>query len=92
MGVSSGAGVRGERGVFLGRIRAARGGDRRSWGRGVLAPSRSMVQAPGPFTRWRTPVRSACGAASAHTCDGSRRLVFDEKARWEKQAWTDERR
>lgn len=42
MGVSSGSGVRGERGVFLGRIRAARGGDRRSWGRGLLAPPRKL--------------------------------------------------
>ena len=38
-----GLAVGGEWGVFLGRIRAARGGDRRLWVRGVLAPHQSGV-------------------------------------------------
>jgi hypothetical protein len=60
--------------------------------RGTLRCSARALGLWGSLTRWRTPVRSACGAASARNCHGSRRLVFDEKARWEKQAWTDERR
>jgi hypothetical protein len=47
-----------------------------SWGRGVLAPPRSMVRVSGLVTRWRTSIPSTCDVTCARDRDGSRVSVY----------------
>ncbi len=57
----------------FGPVRGAQpGGDLRPWGRGLLAPPPSTVQAPGSVTCWRIAIRTVREATFAGNRDRSR--------------------